>query len=92
MADPEHKIDTDRNRAMLDKWHMRTLWGHYGNTDDPTEAEMNKRVGMVARYMLRMLSRGQIPNPDLVFDTLAGKHAPKCGTVGCFMDDWDHVH
>jgi hypothetical protein len=94
VSDKPHKIDSNRNRAMLDKWQGRTLWGYYGNTDEPTEAEMNRRVGGVTRYMLRMLSRGQVPNPDLVFDTLAGKQpVPRCGSVGCFMpDDGDHVH
>jgi hypothetical protein len=93
--DAPHRIDSDRNRAMLDKWYKRSIWGAYGNSDDPTEAELNKRCGGVTGYMLRMLSRGQVPNPDVVFDTLSGKlPVPGCGIVGCFIDfeHFEHVH
>lgn len=88
-----HRVDSDRNRAMFDKWYKRSLWGSFNNADNPTDEELKKRSQAVLGFMLRNLSRGRIPNPDLVFDTLTGKApVPACGMIGCFLDDYDHVH
>lgn len=79
-------------KTKLDAWHKRSLWGNYGNTDTPTAEEMQRRESAVTRYTLRMLSRRQIPNPDLVFDTLSGKRpVPECSYIGCSVAI-EHIH
>lgn len=68
------------------KWDRRSMWGGevYGANDMAVRATL--------RHILRLMSRGIIPDPDLIFDVLRGrKEVPDCGHIGCEMGD-GHIH
>lgn len=75
-----HALDT------LSRWqaHRKTfLWGKVA---DPRMSEL------VLGYMLRTLTRGIMPDPDLIRDTVVGQiPVPSCGYIGCPTKD-EHVH
>lgn len=71
----------------LEKWYKQSLWGN--------EAYVPCRFVLSAclAYILRRLSRRDIPDPELVFKTLNGEEKiPKCGYIGCKINDNSHVH
>lgn len=54
--------------------------------------DQKDRVHASLGYVLRTLSRGQLPDPELVNDALTGKKpVPACGQLGCTWDA-EHVH
>lgn len=72
-------------------WNKQVVF-HYPIMVSMTEQEQQAAANACLGYILRRLSRGAIPNPKLVMDTLEGKSpVPPCGFLGCDMAD-DHTH
>lgn len=83
------------NEERLEIWRKnKNLWGRL---PDSNVIEDKNVLQAVIGYVLRQLGRGNVPNHDLVMDTLAGvRPVPYCGMIGCFMitaedhKDWTH--
>ena len=68
-------------------------WRKVGLFMNPTEFGDERVVGACLGYMIRLLSKGIMPESQLVIETLEGKRkVPPCGYINCFWDEDDHVH
>ena len=77
----------EQNEKRFESWYK------VGVTMNPTEFGDERVIGACLGYMIRMMSKRQIPDPKLVMEALEGKRKiPPCGHLNCFMDDDDHVH
>lgn len=72
---------------LFKDWYRKHLWQYNLNK----ETFQNKEA--VLSYMMACLSRGYIPNYELVIDNLNGKKSPNsiCGYIDCYWDE-EHVH
>jgi len=80
---------SENDERRLKEWKGRHLFLC------PTSHPDHRMIGAVLGYMARRLSRGQIPDVNLVSDTLEGKlKIPDCGYIGCNLHEsmGDHVH
>lgn len=69
-------------------WEKKWLWGA-ARYDLP---DSSRREKACLDYAVRMLSRGHLPDPELMSETLQGtKSVPQCGHLGCTWDA-EHVH
>lgn len=77
----------DEHLERLAGWRKMYLWGLPG-----TAAADKPRVrDAVLSYLCRCLSRGIIPDANLVAATFNGQEVPACGYLGCQMEG-EHVH
>jgi hypothetical protein len=91
----ERLVDASRVLAKvllrLAGWNKQVVF-HYPVMASMTEQEQHGAASACLGYILRRLSRGLIPDPHLVMDTLEGREkVPSCGYLGCTADD-DHTH
>ena len=78
------------NDEALRRWNKRALFG--AEVQSQSEAEASERMRAVLTYMVRRLSRGVVPDVDVVMDVLDGKaDVPACGIAGCVLD-FNHCH
>ncbi len=84
----EWMADDPYNVKTLAKWSRVTI-----PFPDKTRPDYTERLEACMRYVVRRLTRGYVPQLALIHGVLSGEVAlPKCGTLGCFLTDEDHVH
>ena len=86
----EAPVDPVRDALKAKGWDKRWLFST--PFDDAPEVEQQRRQVAVTRYMLRSLSRGRLPDAQLIADALGGaKQVPECGWLNCLIG-FEHVH